>query len=104
MSTKSRQAVYGGAIMDAQIRAEGAREAAKKAIREADRAEAEAWSILWKAMGGPGPSRDRRSHNASTAGSAGLRSSVTGVRPAPAYRSMRSAGRGIHRFGSLKQR
>ena len=31
--------------MGAEIRAEGARETAKKAIREADRAKAEAWSI-----------------------------------------------------------
>jgi hypothetical protein len=42
MSTKSRQTIYGGAIMGAQIRAEGAREDARKAIREADRAEAHA--------------------------------------------------------------
>src|SRR5437879_3383784 len=45
MSTKSRQTIYGGAIIGAEILAEGAREAAKKAIREADRTEAEAWSI-----------------------------------------------------------
>ena len=37
--------IYGGRIKGAEIRAERAREAAKKAIREADRAEAEAWSI-----------------------------------------------------------
>jgi len=41
MSTKSRQTIYGGRIIGAKIRAEGAREAAQKAIREADRAEAE---------------------------------------------------------------
>jgi hypothetical protein len=45
MSTKSRQTIYGGRIIGAKIRAQGAREAAQKAIREADRAEAEAWSI-----------------------------------------------------------
>jgi hypothetical protein len=33
MSTKSRQTIYGGAIVGARIRAESAREAAKKAIR-----------------------------------------------------------------------
>src|SRR6185369_14151728 len=38
MSTKSRQVIWGGRIMGAQIRAQGAREAAKKAAREADRA------------------------------------------------------------------
>jgi hypothetical protein len=36
----------------AEIRAEGAREAAKKATREADRAEAEAWSIRMDGYGG----------------------------------------------------
>jgi hypothetical protein len=45
MSTKSRQTTYGGRIIGAKIRAEAAREAAPKAIREADRAEAEAWPI-----------------------------------------------------------
>jgi len=38
MSTKSREVIWGGRIMGAQIRAQGAREAAKKAAREADRA------------------------------------------------------------------
>jgi hypothetical protein len=45
MSTKSRQAIYGGRIIGAKIRAEGARKRAAEAIGEADRAEAEAWSI-----------------------------------------------------------
>src|SRR3954453_20309254 len=53
MSTKSRQTIYGGAIMGAKIRAAHAREAAKQAIREADRAEAEAWSIQMEGYGGP---------------------------------------------------
>jgi hypothetical protein len=53
MGTKSRQVIYGGSIMGAQIRAEHAREAAKKAIRQADRAEAEAWSIRMEGYGGP---------------------------------------------------
>jgi hypothetical protein len=38
MSTKSRQTIYGGRIMGAEIRAKGAREAARQAIRDADRA------------------------------------------------------------------
>jgi hypothetical protein len=42
MSTKSREVIWGGQIRGAKIRAGGAREAAKKAIREADRAEAAA--------------------------------------------------------------
>jgi hypothetical protein len=45
MSTKSRQVIYGSRIRGAKIRAEGTREEAAKAIRAADRAEAEAWSI-----------------------------------------------------------
>src|SRR5277367_3207593 len=53
MSTKSRQTIYGGRIMGADIRAQGAREAAKQAIRDADRAEAEAWSIRMEGYGGP---------------------------------------------------
>src|ERR1700737_4937796 len=53
MSTKSREVIWGGRIRGAKIRAEGAKEAAKKAIREADRAEAEAWSIRMEGYGGP---------------------------------------------------
>jgi len=39
--------------MGAQMRAKGAREAAQKANREADRTEAEAWSIRMEGYGGP---------------------------------------------------
>ena len=39
--------------MGAKMRARGAREAAKKAAREADRAEAEAWSLQMEGYGGP---------------------------------------------------
>ena len=39
--------------MGAKMRAKGAREAAKKAAREADRAEAEAWSLQMEGYGGP---------------------------------------------------
>src|ERR1700674_2783371 len=53
MSTKSRQSIFGGPIMGAKIRATHAREAANKALREADRAEAEAWSIRMEGYGGP---------------------------------------------------
>lgn len=53
MSTKSRQSIYQGRIMGAKIRAQGAREAAVKAAREADRAECEAWSIQMEGYGGP---------------------------------------------------
>src|SRR5438094_2032282 len=53
MSTKSRQTIYGSRIRGAKIRADNARLAAKKAIREADRAEAEAWSVRMEGFGGP---------------------------------------------------
>jgi hypothetical protein len=53
MSTKSRETLYGSRIRGAEIRAAGAREDARKAIREADRAEAEAWSIRMEGFGGP---------------------------------------------------
>ena len=53
MSTKSREVIWGGQIMGAKMRAQGAREAAKKAAREADRAEAEAWSLQMEGYGGP---------------------------------------------------
>src|SRR5205823_7073367 len=53
MSTKSRRTIYGSRISGAKIRAESARLAARKAIREADRAEAEAWSIRMEGYGGP---------------------------------------------------
>src|SRR5256884_2806864 len=52
MNTKSRQTIYGGPIMGAKIRAEGARKRAAEAVRLADRAEAEAWSQM-EAYGGP---------------------------------------------------
>jgi hypothetical protein len=53
MSTKSRQVIYGSRIEGANIRAGNARERAKQAAREADRAEAEAWSIRMEGYGGP---------------------------------------------------
>jgi len=42
MSTKSQHVLFGSRIAGAKIRAEGARERAKQAVRAADRAEAEA--------------------------------------------------------------
>src|SRR6201999_3480284 len=53
MSTKSREVIWGGRIMGAKISAQGARERAQEAVREADRAEAEAWSIRMEGYGGP---------------------------------------------------
>ena len=53
MSTKSREVIWGGRIMGAEIRAQGARENAQKAVREADRATAEVWSVRMEGYGGP---------------------------------------------------
>lgn len=53
MGTKSREVIWGSRIMGAKINAESARERAKAAIKEADRAEAEAWSIRMEGFGGP---------------------------------------------------
>src|ERR1700726_1422133 len=53
MSTKSREVIWGSAIRSAKIRAESARAEARKAVRAADRAEAEAWSVRMEGFGGP---------------------------------------------------
>src|SRR3984957_4232779 len=53
LSTKSREGIFGSQIRGAKIRAEGARKEAVKAVRAADRAEAEAWSIRMEGYGGP---------------------------------------------------
>ena len=53
MGTKSREVIFGSQIAGAKIRAEGARQRAREAVREADRAEAEAWSIRMEGYGGP---------------------------------------------------
>src|SRR5712672_2068671 len=53
MRTKSRQSIFSSRLGAAKIRAEGAREEAMQAIRKADRAEAEAWSIRMEGYGGP---------------------------------------------------
>ena len=53
MSTKKREVIFGPRIKGAKIRAEWAQEAAKKAQRAADRAEAELWSLRMEGFGGP---------------------------------------------------
>ena len=53
MSTKKREVIWGGRIMGADIRARNAREAANQALRDADRAEAQAWSLRMEGYGGP---------------------------------------------------
>jgi hypothetical protein len=53
MGSRSRQTAFHGRLIGAKIRAQSAREMAAKAIRDADRAEAEAWSIRMEGYGGP---------------------------------------------------
>jgi hypothetical protein len=53
MGTKSREVIWGSTIMGADIHARHAREEAQKAAREADRAQAYAWSVRMEGYGGP---------------------------------------------------
>jgi hypothetical protein len=52
-ATKSREVIRGGRVKTAKMQAEHARKQATEAAREADRAEAEAWSIRMEGYGGP---------------------------------------------------
>jgi len=52
-STKSREVIWGGRVNAAKINAEHARKRATEALREADRAEAHAWSLRMEGFGGP---------------------------------------------------
>jgi hypothetical protein len=52
-STKSREVICGGRITAAKINAEQARKQAIEATRDADRAEAHAWSLRIEGYGGP---------------------------------------------------
>lgn len=52
-ATKSREVIWGGRVTAAKISAEQARKRAIEAAREADRAEAHAWSLRMEAFGGP---------------------------------------------------
>jgi hypothetical protein len=53
MGTRSREVIWSSRISGAKMSAEHAREKAKKAAREADRAEAYAWSVRMEGYGGP---------------------------------------------------
>ena len=53
MSTKTRDVMWGGRVMGADMRAQTAHQEARKAARAADRADAEAWSIRMEGYGGP---------------------------------------------------
>ena len=50
MGTKSREIIWGGQVGAAKINAESARQRAKEAVREADRAEAHGWSLRMEGL------------------------------------------------------
>lgn len=52
-STKSREVIWGSRVSAAKINAEQARRRATEAVREADSAEAHAWSLRMEGFGGP---------------------------------------------------
>ena len=52
-ATKSREVIWGGRVSAAKISAEEACKRAVEAVREADRAEAHAWSLRMVGFGGP---------------------------------------------------
>jgi hypothetical protein len=53
MSTKSREVIWGSQVRAAEMNAGSARQRAREAAREADRAEAHAWSLRMEGFGGP---------------------------------------------------
>jgi hypothetical protein len=103
MSTKSREVIWGGCIMGAEIRAQGAREAAKKVTRKADRAEAEAWSIRMEGYGGPAQPSPTIGQ-CLNGGLAWLEMECNRCKTRASLPLVPSAGRGIHRSGSWKHR
>src|SRR5215207_4361781 len=103
MSTKSREVIWGGRIMGADIHAKAARETAQNAIRQADRADAEAWSIRMEGYGGPAQPSPTIGQclNGVTAG---WKLNAAGARHERACLWMRSAGRVTRRSGSWSRR
>jgi hypothetical protein len=91
MGSRSRHSLFHGRLIGAKIRAASAREAATEAIRAADRAEAEAWSIRMEGYGGPAQPSPSIGQ-CLMADSAGSKSSAIAARRARACRWRRSAG------------
>jgi hypothetical protein len=104
MSTKSREVIFGSRIAGAKIRADEARKRAQQAVRDADRAEAKAWSIRMGGLRRPSATvADDRAMPQRWV-TAGSKSSAAGATPRPASRSNTSAGRVICRSGSSRRR
>jgi hypothetical protein len=102
MGTKSREVIWGCRIGAAKINAEHARQRAKEAAREADRAEAYAWSLRMEGYGGPAQPSPTIGQCLMAAW-AGSRLSATAARLGRACRSTLSAGRAIRRCGNWKR-
>jgi hypothetical protein len=81
------------------MRAEHAREQAKEAVREADRADAYAWSVRMEGYGGPAQPSPTIAQ-CLNGGYGWLEVECHRVRLAPAFRSNTFAGREIRRFGN----
>src|SRR5258706_10767648 len=102
MSTISLKIMVGSWIAGGKIRAQAARERAEEAIREADRAEAEAWSIRMEGYGGPAqPPPTIAQCLMGVRG--GCRSNAVAAKPRPGFRLKTSHGRGIRRFGNVRR-
>src|SRR3981081_261133 len=106
MGTKSREVIWGGQIMGAKIHARHARDEATKAAREADRAEAYAWSVQMEGYGGAAPPAPptRESPNSGRGWGRGWLEGKGTRCKTGASRSMPSAGRAIRRSGSSRPR
>ena len=107
MSTKSRRTIYGGRIIGAEIRAQGAPEAAQKAIREADRAEAEGYggpaqpspTIAQCLNGGYSPLHHaKKTRRASKGSSSGERHEITNAPPDRSCHDSAMLGVGNHEW------
>jgi hypothetical protein len=100
---KSRTSIWGPQISGAKIRATHAREVAQEAAREADRAEAYAWSVRMEGYAGPAqpsPTIGQCIHR----GLGWLEVECIAARPGRAFRSMPSAGRATRQSGSSRPR
>jgi hypothetical protein len=102
MGTKSREVIWGGQIMGAKIRAQGAREAATTAVREADRAEAYAWSVQMEGYGGPAQPSPTIGQ-CLNGGLGWLEVECNRCKTRASYRSVRSVARATRRSGSWKR-
>ena len=85
------------------MRAETAREPAKEAVRKADRAEAEAWSIRMEGYGGPAQPSPTIGQ-CLNGGLGWLEVECNRCKTRAAFHSMPSADRATHRFGSWRLR